>query len=153
MGRTRLLGGIWKKTAVLGTLRPGMKSSWFPVLDSLGSAVLEPHLVGKAKASILAPTTPPLRQGKQPAGGMLRRPGSGQAQSWLRVPCPEGVAAHLYLGLGQAGDSGQVLSSADVRIGPCCKHPLQLQQLPNTEGDPFSPVWTQLTGMVCGGWE
>lgn len=61
-----------------------------------------------------------------------------------------GVTAHLYLGLRKAGYPGQVLTGANVRVGPCCKYPLQLQQLPFAEGSPLSPVGTQPTGMACG---
>ena len=63
------------------------------------------------------------------------------------------VTAHLYLGLREAGDPGQVLTGADVGVRPCCKHPLQLQQLPSAEGGPLPPVGTQPTGMACRpGW-
>lgn len=43
-----------------------------------------------------------------------------------------------------------MLTGANVRVGPCCKHPLQLQQLSSAEGGPLSPVGTQPTGMACG---
>lgn len=69
----------------------------------------------------------------------------------MRTPSPrEGVPAHLYLGLRKAGDPGQVLTGTNVRVGPGCKHPLQLQQLPSAESGPLSPVGTQPTGMTCG---
>lgn len=49
---------------------------------------------------------------------------------------------------------GQVLTGTDVGIGPSCKDPFQLQQLPNTESGPLSPMGTQPTGTACGqGWE
>lgn len=63
------------------------------------------------------------------------------------------ITAHLYLGLRKRGDPGQVLTGADVGVGPCRKHSLQLKQLPSAEGGPLSPVGTQPTGTACRpGW-
>lgn len=64
------------------------------------------------------------------------------------------IAAHLDLGFRQVSYLGQVLTGTDVGIGPSCKDPFQLQQLPNTESGPLSPMGTQPTGTACGpGWE
>lgn len=64
------------------------------------------------------------------------------------------IAAHLDLGFRQVSYLGQVLTGTDVGIGPSCKDPFQLQQLPNTESGPLSPMGTQPTGTAYGpGWE
>lgn len=61
---------------------------------------------------------------------------------------------HLDLGFWQVSYLSQVLTGADVRIGPSCKYPFQLQQLPNTKSGPLPPMGTQPTGTACGsGWE
>lgn len=61
---------------------------------------------------------------------------------------------HLDLGFRQVSYLSQVLTGADVRIGPSCKYPLQLHQLPDTESGPLPPMGTQPTGTACGpGWE
>lgn len=64
------------------------------------------------------------------------------------------IMAHLDLGFRRVSYLSQVLTGADVRIGPSCKYPFQLQQLANPDGDPLSLMETQPTGTGCWpGWE
>lgn len=154
-GLPGLLDGVWKRMGSLGRLGPGTWASRLSILDSLGSAVLEPHLVRKDVVSSGPRIPSPASQSRENRTwrhGTQREGTAGQAKKsgCVRATPPSGeVTAHLYLGLRKAGDPGQVLTGANVGIGSCCKHPLQLQQLPSAEGGPLSPMRTQPTGMAC----
>lgn len=77
-------------------------------------------------------------------------PGTEKLRSDFQRKNQLAVVAYLDLGFRKMSYLSQVLTGANVRVGPSCKYPFQLQQLPNTEGGPLSPIGTQTAGTACG---